>query len=129
MIVFCFFSVSFELFGTFLNFYLDHIGAHPEAMKSGKQTEDRFLSALRAAGLDVERELKRDFNVKPNEALSKVKPRGIISAGDNGVVRHVFDAGVLERIVFENPVYENRSMKHASCKEFARRFRRIHAQL
>ena len=45
------------------------------------------------------------------------------------VVRHVFDAGVLERIVFENPVYENRSIKHASCKEFARRFRRIHAQL
>ena len=89
----------------------------PEEFKSSKWTEERFLSALRRAGVDNARELKRDLNVKPNEALSKEKARAIISAGDDGVVRHLFDAGILERVLFENPVYEQRSIKHATPHE------------
>ena len=52
---------------------------------------------------------------------SKVKPRAIISAGDAGVIRHVFDAGILESVLFENPVFEDRSIKHASQSEVSRR--------
>ena len=59
--------------------------------------------------------------MKPNEALSKEKPRAIISAGDDGVVCHIFDAGILEHVLFENPVFEQRSIKHASPREVARR--------
>lgn len=93
----------------------------PDEFKSGKWTHERFMKALREAGLDVERELKRDLNVKPNEALAKQKPRAIISSKDEGVVRHIFDAGVLEHVLFENPAFEFRSIKHASPDEVSRR--------
>jgi len=93
----------------------------PDEFKSGKWTHERFMKALREAGLDVERELKRDLNVKPNEALAKQKPRAIISSKDEGVVRHIFDAGVLEHVLFENPAFEFRSIKHASPDEISRR--------
>ena len=45
----------------------------------------------------------------------------IISAKDDGVIRHVFDAGVLEHVLFENPVFEGRSIKHATQDEVSRR--------
>ena len=79
------------------------------------------MKALREAGLDTERELKRELNIKPNEALSKQKPRAIISSKDKGVVRHIFDAGVLEYVLFENPAFEFRSINWVAFK--ARLFR------
>ena len=99
----------------------DIIKTCPEEFCSGKWTEERFLTALHSAGDDNARELKRDLNVKPNEALSKEKARAIISSGDDGVVRHLFDAGLLEKVLFENPVFEKRSIKHASMQELGRR--------
>ena len=36
--------------------------------------------------------LKKEIKVKPNEALSKQKPRGIIAGGSRAVVCHSFDA-------------------------------------
>ena len=63
----------------------------PEVMKSGKWTESRYLDALMRVGLQTEeRPLLRKMAVKPNEALSKEKPRGI-STGDKGVMLHCFD--------------------------------------
>ena len=99
----------------------DLIKTCPEEFCSRKWTEERFLTALRSAGIDNARELRRDLNVKTNEALSKEKARAIISSGDDGVVRHLFDAGLLAKVLFENPVYEKRSIKHASMQELGRR--------
>ena len=100
---------------------IEALCAVPDEFKSSKWTRERFYDALRKAGVDTERELRRDLNVKPNEALSKVKPRAIISAKDDGVIRHVFDARILEHVLFENPVFEGRSIKHATQHEVSRR--------
>ena len=93
----------------------------PQEFKSGKWTEERFLTALRVAGVDAPRELPRKAHAKPNEALSKEKPRMIITSGDEGVVRHILDSGLLEHALFNNPLFEQRSLKHASRREFGRR--------
>ncbi|CAE7831081.1 unnamed protein product [Symbiodinium sp. CCMP2592] len=85
----------------------DILATIPEEYKSGKWTE--------------ERELKRKAHVKPNEALSQEKPRMIITSGDEGVVRHILDSGLLEHALFNNPLFEQRSLKHASRREFGRR--------
>ena len=66
----------------------DILATMPTEFKSGKWTEERFLTAMRTAGVDCPRELPRKAHVKPNEALSKEKPRMIITSGDEGVVRH-----------------------------------------
>lgn len=59
--------------------------------------------------------------MKLNEALGKKKPRAMISTGDQGVALHLFDAAIFERLLFENPFFEARSMKHATPKEYANR--------
>ncbi|CAE7682915.1 unnamed protein product [Symbiodinium microadriaticum] len=94
-----------------LAFAFDVLEALPTEFKSGKWTEERYNLAMRAAGLDMPKELKRKAHVKPNEALSKEKPRMIITSGDEGVVRHILDSGL----------FEQRSLKHASRREFGRR--------
>ena len=62
-----------------------------------------------------------EANVKPNEAPGKAKPRLILSTGDVGCATHVFDAGALEHLVFSDPLFEERSIKHADPEELARR--------
>ncbi|CAE7838719.1 unnamed protein product, partial [Symbiodinium microadriaticum] len=103
----------------------DILATMPTEFKSGKWTEERFLTAMRTAGVDCPRELPRKAHVKPNEALSKEKPRMIITSGDEGVVRHILDAGLLEHALFHNPLFEQRSLKHASRREFGRRMGEI----
>ncbi|CAE7945643.1 unnamed protein product, partial [Symbiodinium sp. KB8] len=103
----------------------DILSTLPSEFKSGKWTEERFLTALRTAGVDCPRELPCKAHVKPNEALSKEKPRRIITSGDAGVVRHIFDAGLLEHALFHNPRFEQRSLKHATRREFGRRMGEI----
>ena len=76
---------------------------------------------MRLAGVDAPRELRRELRVKPNEALSKEKPRAIITSKDAGVVRHILDSGLLEHVLFNNPLFEQRSLKHASRRDFGRR--------
>ncbi|CAE7853361.1 unnamed protein product, partial [Symbiodinium necroappetens] len=92
-----------------LAFAFDVLEALPTEFKSGKWTEERYNLAMRAAGLDMPKELKRKAHVKPNEALSKEKPRMIITSGDEGVVRHILDSGLLEHALFNNPLFEQRS--------------------
>ena len=100
----------------------DHMVVRPEIMQSSKWSKERFLKGLRNVGIAFGPELpKRKFAVKPNEALGKKKPRGIISAGDEGVIVHLFDAAVFERLLFQNPLFESRSIKHASTHDYAMR--------
>ena len=97
----------------------DILSVQPEIMKSGKWSKQRFLDGLRRAGVKVGNDLpQRSFSVKPNEALGKKKARGIISAGDEGVILHIFDSAVFERLLFGNPLYEGRSIKHANMREY-----------
>ena len=42
-------------------------------------------------------------------------------AGDAGCVTHLFDAGVLEDLIFSDPLLEERSIKHATPEELAAR--------
>lgn len=100
----------------------DHLSVQPELLQSKKWSKERFLSGLRTAGISVGETLpKRSFAVKPNEALGKKKPRGIISAGDEGVLLHIFDSAVFERLLFDSPLFESRSIKHADMHEYATR--------
>jgi hypothetical protein len=68
------------------------------------------------------RSLKRNFFVKLNEALEKVKPRLIQQAGKEGSATHIADAGVLEKIVFGIAFLEMRSIKHATPRQLRKRF-------
>lgn len=68
--------------------------------------------AVRSAGLNAKSELRKSGNVKPNEALGKQKPRLVLSGGDQGVISHIFDAGVLEGLLFHMDFFESRSIKH-----------------
>lgn len=100
----------------------DHISVQPETIKSKKWSKERFMNGLREAGIAVGEELpKRSFAVKPNEALAKRKPRGIISAGDRGVLIHIFDCATFERLIFHSPLFESRSIKHADTHEYVTR--------
>lgn len=100
----------------------DHISVQPETIKSKKWSKERFMKGLREAGIAVGEELpKRSFAVKPNEALAKRKPRGIISAGDRGVLIHIFDCATFERLIFHSPLFESRSIKHADTHEYVTR--------
>ncbi len=75
------------------------------------------------------RELKRDMSIKTNEALSKQKPRAIISTGDTGVARHVIDAGLLEAVIFENPLFERRSINMRAQKSWGIEWENARLQL
>lgn len=100
----------------------DELSVKPEVFKSGKWSKERFLDGLRKAGVSTTDTLpKRSFNVKPNEVLWKRKPRGIISAGDEGVILHIFDSAIFEHLLFSNPTFEARSIKHADIREYAAR--------
>ncbi|OLP74603.1 hypothetical protein AK812_SmicGene45810 [Symbiodinium microadriaticum] len=90
-------------------------------MASGSGLEARFRDAYQRAGLRDPFPMKREANVKPNEALGKAKPRLIISTGDVGAVTHLFDAGAVEHLVFSDPLFEGRSIKHAEPEEVADR--------
>ena len=79
----------------------DIMSVVPEEYKSGKWTEERFLTAMRLASVDVPRELKHELHVKPHEALSKAKARAIITSKDAGVVRHILDSRVLEHVLHQ----------------------------
>jgi len=57
--------------------------------------------------------LPKSASIKCNESLTKMKPRGILSGGDLGVVIHMADAGLLEAVLFSIPFFEERSVKHA----------------
>ena len=63
--------------------------------------------------------------MKPNEALGKQKPRAILSGGDNAVIVHLFDAGVLEDLMFNMPFFERRSIKHTDLKGLADRMAKM----
>ena len=68
---------------------------------------------MRLAGLSHAGALKRKkANVKPNEALAKKKPRAIISTGATGVATHLIDAAIIERFVFEDPLFGSCSIKN-----------------
>lgn len=64
----------------------------------------------------------RSFTVKKNETLNKLKPRGIISAGDIGCVLHTVSASLLGYLDLCVPEFLERSVKHCAKPAFARRF-------
>ena len=101
--------------------FLDRLATTPESFRSGKWTERRFREAYAKAGLRDPLPMKRAMNVKPNEALSKQKPRLIFSTGDVRCVTHLFDDGALEKLVFSDPLLESRSIKHADPELLAAR--------
>ena len=73
-----------------------------EGLGKRRWTRDRFDEALRKVGLSDTRPLKRAMNVKPNEALGKLKSLLILSTGNVGCVTHLFDAGVVETFIFSS---------------------------
>ena len=91
---------------------VDRMSAQTDDYKSKKWSRSRFVEGLRNAGLNADRQLKKAGNVKPNEALGKKKPRLILSGGDQSVVAHIFDAGVLEDLMFNMKFFESRSINH-----------------
>ena len=85
----------------------------PDKYKSSKWSEKAFCEALRSAGLDQGTGLRKSGHVKPNEALKKEKPRLILEGGPRAVITHLFDAGIMEDLVF-NTSFERGSIKHTN---------------
>ena len=65
----------------------------------------------------------RKVHVKPNETLQKMKPRLIISAGDEGTFLQAQLPGLLEQLVFSLPRFKMMSVKSASPADFVLRMR------
>lgn len=63
--------------------------------------------------------------LKPNEANSKAKPRGISARSDEMQVVHGYDATLLEKATFTDKVFESRSIKHAKQHEVCARMARL----
>ena len=99
--------------------------AMPERYKSKKWSTKTFLDSLRSAGLNQSVALKKSVHVKPNETLSKEKPRAIIESGPTGVITHLFDAALLEDLIFNIPFFEQRSIKHATMNELCQRMQNM----
>ena len=59
--------------------------------------------------------------MKPNEALSKAKPRLILSSGGVGCTTHILDTGAIEHLTFSDPLFEERSIKHETPEVLAAR--------
>jgi len=64
---------------------------------------------------------RHEFFVKQNEALWKVKPRLIQSAGEVGTATHTMDAKLFETLAFGMTLLEQRSVKHATPKHLRAR--------
>ncbi|CAE7246008.1 unnamed protein product [Symbiodinium sp. KB8] len=99
--------------------------AAPEKYKSNKRTSEAFRAALTSAGLEQGVPLRKSGHVKPNEALGKQKPRIILEGGPRSVVTHLFDAGVMEDLIFNTPFFESRSIKHTDMKGLCQRMREM----
>jgi len=57
----------------------------------------------------------RKIFVKPNECLKKMRARCIIAPrSDDLTLAHQIDAGLVERVVFKDPVFKSRSIKYAT---------------
>ncbi|OLP77186.1 hypothetical protein AK812_SmicGene42781 [Symbiodinium microadriaticum] len=99
--------------------------AAPDKYKSSKWSSDTFRAALTSAGLDQGTTLRKSGHVKPNEALGKQKPRLILEGGPRSVVTHLFDARVMEDLIFHTTFFEERSIKHTSLKGLCQRIRNL----
>lgn len=68
-----------------------------------------------------------NFFVKLNEAQEhdKFKPRGISASNDPMQVLHLIDAALLERTLFDDPVFESRSIKHGNQETVDARMGRL----
>lgn len=65
---------------------------------------------------------KRSVFVKLNEVLGKVKPRMIVSGGDEACMLHTLDCFTAEALIFACAFFESRSVKHADGEELRDRF-------
>jgi len=65
---------------------------------------------------------KRSVFVKLNEVLGKVKPRMIVSGGDESCMLHTLDCFTAEALIFACAFFESRSVKHADGEELRDRF-------
>jgi len=92
-----------------------------ELRKSKRFIEALLYSAPRYVARSGKTGLPKTASIKKNEALTKMKPRGILSGGDIGTVIHMADAGLLEHVLFAIPFFEKRSVKHATPGELAAR--------
>lgn len=67
---------------------------------------------------------RREMFVKLNEALNKVKARGIVSSSDEGTEGHLLDTATPEALLFSCLFFEMRSVKHANGQQLRDRFAR-----
>jgi hypothetical protein len=90
-------------------------------------TKERAETVFRKLTGDqlTERVTRRKFFVKPNEALGKVKPRGIVAMSDELAMLQAMTIRTLGDILFSKEVCEDYSIKHANLDEQADRFARV----
>jgi len=107
---------------------IDIFNANITARLSGKWSDARchkeFINALLYSTIcskKVAKGLARAMSIKVNEAIGKLKPRGIISGKDLGCVLQTTTAGLVEYLIFSIKEWEDRSVKHANKPIFARR--------
>jgi len=67
-------------------------------------------------------QFRRMVFVKLNEVLGKVKPRMIVSSGDEGCIMHCLDCFTAEALIFACEFFESRSVKHADANGLRDRF-------
>ena len=65
---------------------------------------------------------RRSVFVKLNEVLGKIKPRMIVSGGDEACMLHTLDCFTAEALIFACAFFESRSVKHADGEELRDRF-------
>lgn len=105
------------------------LGSIPENLPKAwgpSRTERRFLEAvMTAAPTFVAKSAKvglpRSISIKKAEWLPKVKPRGIIAAGDVGCVIHTVGPTLLDYLELNCQAFLNRSVKHVTKPGLARR--------
>lgn len=65
---------------------------------------------------------RRNVFVKLNEVLGKIKPRMIVSGGDEACMSHCLDSYTSEALIFACSFFESRSVKHADPEGLRDRF-------
>jgi len=97
------------------------------------RTGRRYLEAVLFTSVEVVRKgakcgMPRNFTVKTNEALTQVKPRGIINPGDTGCVIHSSNATLADFLELNVQHHLDRSVKHVSKAGLARRMGKLISQ-
>lgn len=96
---------------------------------SGKWTDSRRQAAFESMVHDLVADQLTSkaskANVKPNEALTKKKPRLIISDGDRGVSIQLAGPGILEGCVFSQDEFKTRSVKGTSSGGLEQRYAQL----